>query len=138
MANNPRNEPLATKAGAEPAVDDAVADVPERVADAEEPVPVDLLLPVLVPEALAADPVSVDPEAVDSGTPVCVVVMKLEVMQAFTQSEYFWLSATEPLPWAQSATHLLVAFTAAVSGLGTPTHAAWQSTSPGLQAFMHC
>jgi len=76
MANNPRNEPPVTKIGAELVADDALV----LVADAEEPVPVpvpvDLLLLVSVPEALAADPVAVDPEAavVDSGVLACVLV----------------------------------------------------------------
>lgn len=55
-------------------------------------------------------------------------------MQSWRQSAYAWFSAAVPLPWAQDATHSVVAFAAAASGDGTAMHFAWQSTSPDSQA----
>lgn len=40
-------------------------------------------------------------------------------MQSWRQSAYAWFSAAVPLPWAQEATHSVVAFAAAASGDGT-------------------
>lgn len=96
-----------------------------ELADALEPVAVPVEDPVaLEPEVEEPVPVAVADESEPEEEPVVSlgvpeVVKKFCPMQFCTQSPYAWVSAAEPLPWLQPATHWLVALACEAEGSGT-------------------
>jgi len=62
---------------------------------------------------------------------------KLEEIQEFRHFAYAALSASVPLPLGQAATQLVVSEIMLELGDGSPTHEAWQLTSPLAHASKH-
>jgi len=124
--------PVAEGEAAEPEPDT----VEEPVGRTEVPaaVPVGLEEPVATAAELAALEAGEAPAPAGASTKAVWVLGKRLLMQLSTHSEYFWVAAAEPSPWSHLAAHSLVAMAWEALGRALPRHAAWQSTSPALQA----
>jgi len=144
IANRPAKPAPAKPTEALPAAPVAVGEAAEPEPDTvEEPVgrtevpaavPVGLEEPVATAAELAALEAGEAPAPAGASTKAVWELGKRLLMQLSTHCEYFWVAAAEPSPWSHLAAHSLVSMAWEALGRALPRHAAWQLTSPALQA----
>lgn len=92
----------------------------------------------MLPVGAAAEPPALEAGAAPAPAGALLkavwVLGKRLLMQASTHLAYFWEAGVEPSPWSHLAAHSLVSMAWEAFGRALPKHAAWQVTSPGVQA----